>query len=439
MAVLKKIKFTSGGETYNIAQTVVTAEEGKALTVKGTNTGLNDEGDPTYAIALAVDGKTILDTNSALSTGLKLAYVKAVAATTDTEAKEAHIALTDNDGTELTTVNISEIIGGGIVDTSSYSETTGKLTINFIGGATSEVDLGKLLDIDDVAIAGDSKDYLDVKLNASASETGGSQAQFSAKIGKMADVKAADDTAGTAAVTGLADALDVKTYVDSQIVAKNVSAEGDDYVGASAADNKVTVATNVKDLTATAGTVGVYDTTTGAQTTAPTDGSLSGTAKSLADASNIATSVKTYVDGQVAIETARADAAIKAAIYVLDSEAQGSDTDSHVTVKVKEEHGKLTEVTVTTSDIASAGDLSKVASAVGLDSTKLTYSNDGNYTGSADTSVTTHTVTSDIAALDKQLKTVSDTVSGVTYNVDGTTLVFGSGLTKDATLKAETA
>ncbi|MEE1250567.1 MAG: hypothetical protein UHU19_15270 [Lachnospiraceae bacterium] len=41
---------------------------------------------------------------------------------------------------------------------------------------------------------------------------------------------------------GLAEASDVKAYVDKKVGGKNVSAEGDAYVSASAADNKVTVA-----------------------------------------------------------------------------------------------------------------------------------------------------------------------------------------------------
>ena len=95
-----------------------------------------------------------------------------------------------------------------------------------------------------------------------------------------------------------------------------VTAEGDDYVSASVdanTDNKhVVVETNVQNLTATAGTAGVYDSTTGAQTTAPTHGTLTGVADSLADSSDIATKVKTYVDGEIAIEAARADAQVQA-------------------------------------------------------------------------------------------------------------------------------
>ena len=46
----------------------------------------------------------------------------------------------------------------------------------------------------------------------------------------------------SASAKGLAEASDVKAYVDGKVSGKNVSAEGDAYVSASAADNKVTVA-----------------------------------------------------------------------------------------------------------------------------------------------------------------------------------------------------
>lgn len=45
----------------------------------------------------------------------------------------------------------------------------------------------------------------------------------------------------SASAQGLAEASDVKAYVDGKVSGKNVSAEGDAYVSASAADNKVTV------------------------------------------------------------------------------------------------------------------------------------------------------------------------------------------------------
>ena len=160
----------------------------------------------------------------------------------------------------------------------------------------------------------------------------------------------------------------IKDYVAGAVAGKNVDAEGDDYVGASAANNKVTVATNVTDVAGTKGTAGTYNATTGAQTVAPTHGTLSGTADSLMDASQAMSKVKDYVDGEVAIEAARTDAKF----LTLDATVRGNLNDSdvlatqkHVGVKVVEADGKLTSVTVVEDDIASANDLAQIRTELG--------------------------------------------------------------------------
>lgn len=136
-------------------------------------------------------------------------------------------------------------------------------------------------------------------------------------------------TPGSAEDTGLVDVLTVSSNgvkVDNIQAAINyavqnassdlaVSAAGDNYITAAVDANnnkKINVTADVQTLTATAGTPGVYNATTGAQTTAPVAGTLSGTADSLADGADIATKVKTYVDGAIAIEAARADAQVQA-------------------------------------------------------------------------------------------------------------------------------
>lgn len=186
-------------------------------------------------------------------------------------------------------------------------------------------------------------------------------------------------TPGDAGDTGLVDVLTVSsngvkvdniqaaiTYAVQNASADiAISAQGDDYITAAVDANnnkKINVTADVQTLTATAGTPGTYG-TDGSQTTAPVDGTLSGTADSLADGADIATKVKTYVDGQVAIEAARSDAKnkadIKTAVEALDATV-GSTTvasDKHVAVQVVEADGVLTGVTVTESDIASATDL----------------------------------------------------------------------------------
>ena len=343
MAILKKILFPGMQEAAQIAVTQLKrkadAENAiKALTLTDVNTDVDDDGHPVYTIGLAVDGKTILKGgNDALKSGLKLVY-HAAKQEGDTQ-QSAHIALTDNVGTELSVIPVSDIVGNGVLKSSDYNAGTGILTLTFTqadGGENAvEVDLKAMLDINDMSIAENSKNYLEVTLGTAGVE-GETQAVFGAKTVKVAE---ASDSK-----TGLVDAKDVKDYVDSKATDLAVKAKGDDYItaGVDAGDNKqINVTADVQALTATAGTIGVY-TEEGAETTAPIKGSLSGTANSLVDGADVAAKVKTYVDGAIAIEVARADAKVLAAVKALkftDAAVAGkyvsavSETDGVISVE----------------------------------------------------------------------------------------------------------
>ena len=343
MAILKKILFPGMQEAAQIAVTQLTkkadAENAiNALTLTSENTGVDADGHPVYTIGLAVDGKTIVkDENDALKSGLKLVYHEA--GKEGDAQQSAHIALTDKDGTELSFIPVSDIVGNGVLQNSSYNAETGILTLTFAqaDGTTKavNVDLKAMLDINDMSIDADSTDYLKVTLGTAATE-GETQAVFGAKIVKVA--KATDAT------TGLVDAKDVKDYVDSKATNLAVKAEGDDYITAAVdkTDNKkIKVSADVQELSATAGELGVYN-AEGVETTAPVKGTLSGIAKSLVDGADVATKVKTYVDGAVAIEVKRADAKVLAAVKALhftDAAVAGqyvsavSETDGVISVK----------------------------------------------------------------------------------------------------------
>ena len=77
MAVLKKIKFGTGTATP-IAQTIVTAASESVLSVVGTNTGIDDNDNPSYAVDLNIsaDGTLVKDTTGA-SPVLKVGTVPA--------------------------------------------------------------------------------------------------------------------------------------------------------------------------------------------------------------------------------------------------------------------------------------------------------------------------------------------------------------------------
>ena len=349
MAVLKQIRF--GDVATPIAKSVVAinANSTNALSVAATNDQLTDNADPTYTIALAVDGQTITMPSGGLKTALALKFE--AASGSGEGATPARIVLADQNGASgynvLSSVPVSDLVGSGMVESASYNASTGELTIEWVGsGADTVIDLGALLDIQDIVIKSDSTDFLSFAAIDPGTETGG-QAQIGVKL---ADVTyTAADTSGSTPVPAnltvdttngkILDASDaipaIKSYVDATVTAaSSVTAAGDNYITAAqdAQDSmKINVSADVQSLTATAGTPGTYG-TDGSQTTAPTHGSLSGTADSLADGADIATKVKTYVDGEIAIEAARSDAKnkadIKTAIEGLDN------TDTAVTGQV---------------------------------------------------------------------------------------------------------
>lgn len=270
----------------------------------------------------------------------KLKYVASV-----TGGAAAHLALVDKDGTtELSSVPVSDIIGNGVLESSAYSKDTGILTLTFKtadGGKNSvEVNLAAMLDINDVMVAESSKKYLDVNLNGAEN----SQAVFSVKTVNVATA--------TAENTGLADAKDVKDYVDSQTTDLAVTAAGDAYVSArvDADVNKkhVIVSTNVQDVTATAGTRGTWTATgVGAPSLAgEVAPEITGVASSLVDGAKAAEAVKTYVDAKVAAEAAERNAYIENAVKALDK-TSATVTGTNVHVAYKEEDGIVTIESVT--------------------------------------------------------------------------------------------
>lgn len=258
--------------------------------------------------------------------------------------KAAHIALVDEAGKELSTINVSDIIGNGVLKTSAYDAATGILTLTFAQADGTEkaieVDLKAMLDINDISIADGSKNYLEVTLGTASAE-GETQAVFGAKIVKVAEA--------TDAKTGLVDAKDVKDYVDGKTTDLAVTAEGDAYVSASVnadTDKKhVIVASNVKDVTYTAGTHATYNTEGGVATSAVA-ANVSGVANALVDGAQATTAIKSYVDFVVAEEALRADAKVLAAVKALDK-ASATVDGSNVHVTYKEEDGIVTIESVT--------------------------------------------------------------------------------------------
>lgn len=116
----------------------------------------------------------------------------------DTATKS--IKFTTVDGITVQTIKASDIIGNHIVESSTYDADTNHLTLTFAGAEAPvdvDIDLGKMLDMNDV-VSGDAThftaEYADGKLTITPVIT-----------------TVASDT------NGLADAKDVKTYVDAAV------------------------------------------------------------------------------------------------------------------------------------------------------------------------------------------------------------------------------
>ena len=143
------------------------------------------------------------------------------------------------------------------------------------------------------------KTYTDNSIAALDATVSGETTYSTVKIdeanGKLTAVTITDTIGNVSANTeGYAEATDVKAYVDAKVSGKNVTAEGDNYVSASAADNKVTVHANVANLTV--GKSGDADST------------LAGTVNTLVDGNDLATKVSSFVDARIDEEIKKLDA-----------------------------------------------------------------------------------------------------------------------------------
>lgn len=293
-AVLKSFLPEDTAVTEDAVATAI--EEAKEAAIKT----LADRIEGGNAVKVRIDGE-----NQYYDSALTLKYV---AGTAD---KAAHIDLLDKNDEALGTVEVSDIIGNGVLKSTSYDAATGILTLTFStvngGEETAEVNLKEMLDLGDLMVADDSKSYLDIQqvVKDGTDIPDEDQLSFTILIKKLAD---ATDTE-----TGLVDAKDAKDYIDAAV---NISAEGDDYVNASYADKKVSVSatdstkaslaladTSVQEV---AGSDYVSATVDNSATnkTYKVDAKVSTDFSALADDSKLladAKTTKTYVDDQVAL------------------------------------------------------------------------------------------------------------------------------------------
>lgn len=208
-AVIAKSKESNNNKIYFLTKTQEIVTQGVAYglstdvqaqiaNIKSILKSFDNNGNGTEdSVKAAIDAvKSALDTYKAENDAKRALLVKTVAYNADTKA----IDFTSENGTTVQSISASDIIGNHVVKSSSYDVSTNKLKLTF-GGASKDVDvdidLGQMLDMNDV-ISGDVEhftvSYTEKKLTI-----------------KPVTATVASDT------VGLADAKDVKSYVDSAV------------------------------------------------------------------------------------------------------------------------------------------------------------------------------------------------------------------------------
>lgn len=477
MAVLKKIKFGTGAATP-IAQTIVTAASESVLSVVGTNTDIDDNADPSYAVDLNIsaDGTLVKDTTGQQAV-LKVGTVPAAQVSVADSANK--FTATDVEGAlaELKG-DIAEVVADGksysiVDDTANVQDLPTNVLKRYrlqqtIGSQTPTL-VGEPIDIlKDNSLLAAKLSTTDATWNGSAIVDG---------EGKDALVLVYMDANGTAQVIP----IDVSAFLtetefkDGLAVGANgeVSAklgQGLEFGGESGENQSIKVkidsasekdGENADFLTVGAGGVKIQgikaeidrkitalDVTTDAAVSGQyvaaiqeTDGIVG--VKTRANVSEAV--LNNYAKGSDGAAVAATDT-INQAISKLENQVDAAkqaataghsvvakDTDaSHLTLSESTDSttGQKT-YTIGEDNIASASDLTaevtraknaegEIADKVGLTGAEgsRTFTPTTNYgTGST-------TIMDNMRALDTQLKTVSDNLNAITYEVNGTELIF---------------
>ena len=209
----------------------------------------------------------------------------------------------------------------------------------------------------------------------------------------------------------------VQQAIDDAVAAKNVTAEGDYYITATAAGHKVSVRADVQPLTV--------------QQIAGGNSTIGGVAESLVDGADVAAKVASFTNARLSEEIKR-----------LFSE-KTSTGGGKVTVKVTEAEGKISAVNVTETDIASANALTsevtrakaaedKIEASVGLAA-------DGSFTAPAGKNYINGatTVMDAVVKLDVQAKANADKIAGMSVDEVNQTVTIDSKSLKFIAFTAE--
>ena len=184
--------------TQGVAYGLSTDAQAQIANIKSILKSFDNNGHGTEdSVKSAIDAvQAALDAYKADNDAKRALLVKTVAYNAVTKA----IDFTSENGTTVQSINASDIIGNHVVKSSTYDASTNTLKLKF-GGASEDVDvdidLGQMLDMNDV-ISGDVQHFA-----VSYTE-------------KKLTIKPVTSTVASDTV-GLADAKDVKSYVDAAV------------------------------------------------------------------------------------------------------------------------------------------------------------------------------------------------------------------------------
>lgn len=188
-----------------VAYGLSTDVQGQITKIKSILKAYYDDGTEN-AVKNAIDAvQNALNTYKAENDGKRALLVKTVAYNAGTKA----IDFTSENGTTVQSIKTSDIIGNHIVQSSSYDADTNTLKLTFAGAdapVNVDIDLSKMLDMNDV-ISGNAE-------------------HFTVKYNEKKLTITPVITTVTSGKVGLADAKDVKSYVDAAVSGATTDLQG---------------------------------------------------------------------------------------------------------------------------------------------------------------------------------------------------------------------
>lgn len=220
-AVIAKSKETNNNKIYFLTKTQEIVTQGVAYglstdvqaqiaNIKSILKTFDKNGKGTEdSVKAAIDAvQSALDVYKTDNDANRALLIKTVAYNATTKA----IDFTSENGTTVQSIPVSKIIGNHLVESSSYNAVTNHLTLTFKGAEAPvdvDIDLSQMLDMNDVV--SDDKTHFEAKY-------ADGKLTIKPVTCNIADAKAAvEGEHATPAVTGLVDALDVKTYIDAAV------------------------------------------------------------------------------------------------------------------------------------------------------------------------------------------------------------------------------